>query len=245
MKPFQILTLRNEIWWLHKFHSQRRLFRVTNDFHSSAERGFNGANWKVFSTEGNPSASNLERNILLGNGEAVRDSIENNEGTRDNFLFWSSFSFAGIVVGFGASLVRDSAAVMIGHYFKRRRQFVEMIVMAGEGVGIALFSVILKEGVGWAIWTIEGVGSGVRFVGEVTWKAMSFWRCYYCREKLGMREERESSYLTFLRSEAKSQVAFKLLRKSFVFDFIWIFPEFQLYCRTFCNNPQKKLLWMP
>lgn len=38
---------------------------------------------------------------------------------------------------------------MIGHYFKRRRQFVEMIVMAGEGVGIALFSVILKEGVGW------------------------------------------------------------------------------------------------
>lgn len=52
------------------------------------------------------------------------------------------------MVGFGASLVRDSAAVMIGHYFKRRRQFVEMIVMAGEGVGIALFSVILKEGVG-------------------------------------------------------------------------------------------------
>jgi hypothetical protein len=60
----------------------------------------------------------------------------------------SKFSFTGIVVGFGASLVRDSAAVMIGHYFKRRRQFVEMIVMAGEGVGIALFSVILKEGVG-------------------------------------------------------------------------------------------------
>jgi hypothetical protein len=53
------------------------------------------------------------------------------------------------VVGFGASMVRDSASVMIGHYFKRRRQFVEMIVMAGEGVGIALFSVILKEGVGY------------------------------------------------------------------------------------------------
>lgn len=62
--------------------------------------------------------------------------------------FQSSFRLPGIVVGFGASLVRDSAAVMIGHYFKRRRQFVEMIVMAGEGVGIALFSVILKEGVG-------------------------------------------------------------------------------------------------
>ena len=55
----------------------------------------------------------------------------------------------GIVVGVGAAMVRDSAAVMLGHYFKRRRQFVEMITMSGEGVGVALFSVILKEGVGW------------------------------------------------------------------------------------------------
>lgn len=71
--------------------------------------------------------------------------IENNEKTCNTF---NRGFISGIVVGFGASLVRDSSAVMIGHYFKRRRQFVEMIVMAGEGVGIALFSVILKEGVG-------------------------------------------------------------------------------------------------
>lgn len=45
-------------------------------------------------------------------------------------------------------MVRESSAVMLGHYFKRRRQFVEMITMSGGGVGIALFSVILKEGVG-------------------------------------------------------------------------------------------------
>ena len=54
---------------------------------------------------------------------------------------------AGIVVGVGATMVRESSAVMLGHYFKRRRQFVEMIIMSGEGVGIALFSVILKEGI--------------------------------------------------------------------------------------------------
>lgn len=54
----------------------------------------------------------------------------------------------GIIVGVGATMVRESSAVMLGHYFKRRRQFVEMITMSGEGVGIALFSVILKEGVG-------------------------------------------------------------------------------------------------
>lgn len=54
----------------------------------------------------------------------------------------------GIVVGIGAAMVRESSAVMLGLYFKKRRQFVEMITMSGEGVGIALFSVILKEGVG-------------------------------------------------------------------------------------------------
>lgn len=51
-------------------------------------------------------------------------------------------------------MVREASAVMIGHYFKRRRQFVEMIMMSGEGVGIALFSVILKEGVGKMGWRL-------------------------------------------------------------------------------------------
>jgi hypothetical protein len=65
------------------------------------------------------------------------------------FVFSLSFVYpAGVIVGIGSSMVRESAAVMIGNYFKRRRQFVEMITMSGEGVGVALFSVILKEGVG-------------------------------------------------------------------------------------------------
>lgn len=58
------------------------------------------------------------------------------------------FRLVGVVVGVGGSMVRDSAAVMLGLYFKRRRLFVEMITMSGEGVGVALLSVILKEGVG-------------------------------------------------------------------------------------------------
>jgi hypothetical protein len=37
---------------------------------------------------------------------------------------------------------------MIESYFERRRMFVEMVVMTGEGVGISLFSVIIKEGLG-------------------------------------------------------------------------------------------------
>ncbi|CAD7079779.1 unnamed protein product [Hermetia illucens] len=64
-----------------------------------------------------------------------------------------AFSY-GIVLGVGSSMVRESSTVMLGHYFKRRRQFVEMITMSGEGVGIALFSVILKEGVGKMGWRL-------------------------------------------------------------------------------------------
>jgi hypothetical protein len=37
---------------------------------------------------------------------------------------------------------------MLGHYFKKRREFVEMIVQAGTGVGVALFSISYKEAVG-------------------------------------------------------------------------------------------------
>ncbi|XP_058124041.1 uncharacterized protein LOC131281545 [Anopheles ziemanni] len=64
-----------------------------------------------------------------------------------------AFSY-GVIVGIGSAMVRESAAVMLGHYFKRRRQFVEMITMSGEGVGVALFSVILKEGVGKMGWRL-------------------------------------------------------------------------------------------
>ena len=57
------------------------------------------------------------------------------------------FSY-GFVVAIGAGMVREAASVILGTYFKQRRYFVEMIVMSGEGIGIALFSVVIREGVG-------------------------------------------------------------------------------------------------
>ena len=54
----------------------------------------------------------------------------------------------GLVLGAGAGLVRETAGLMLGHYFRKRREFVEMIVQAGTGVGVALFSVSYKEAVG-------------------------------------------------------------------------------------------------
>lgn len=54
----------------------------------------------------------------------------------------------GIVLGIGAGIVRETSTIVLGHYFKRRREFVEMVAQAGTGVGIALFSVLYKEAVG-------------------------------------------------------------------------------------------------
>lgn len=54
----------------------------------------------------------------------------------------------GLVLGLGAGIVRETSSIMLGHYFKRRREFVEMVAQTGAGVGIALFSVLYKEAVG-------------------------------------------------------------------------------------------------
>lgn len=54
-------------------------------------------------------------------------------------LFSSSF---GLVGGIGSCIVRESSGVVLGEYFRRRRQFVEQVVMAGTGVGVTLFSLL-------------------------------------------------------------------------------------------------------
>ncbi|XP_033229106.1 monocarboxylate transporter 10-like [Belonocnema kinseyi] len=60
----------------------------------------------------------------------------------------------GLVLGAGAGLVRETAGLVLGHYFRKRLEFVEMIVQAGTGVGIVLFSVFYKEAVGKLGWRL-------------------------------------------------------------------------------------------
>lgn len=60
----------------------------------------------------------------------------------------------GVVLGVGCGLVREAAGLVLGAYFKRRRQFVELVAHAGGGVGIALFSVAYKEAVGKLGWRL-------------------------------------------------------------------------------------------
>ncbi|CAH1377000.1 unnamed protein product [Tenebrio molitor] len=60
----------------------------------------------------------------------------------------------GVVLGLGAGVVRETSGLMLGHYFKKRREFVEMVTQTGTGVGIALFSVLYKEAVGKLGWRL-------------------------------------------------------------------------------------------
>ena len=53
------------------------------------------------------------------------------------------FCFAGIGVG----LTRDPATLMLGQYFKRRRAAVEVVLVAGSGVGLALMSIFIQVGI--------------------------------------------------------------------------------------------------
>ncbi|XP_054163329.1 monocarboxylate transporter 2-like [Oppia nitens] len=43
----------------------------------------------------------------------------------------------GIIVGVGVSMIRETAVIMIGQYFKKRREFVEVFVISSSGIGIA------------------------------------------------------------------------------------------------------------
>ncbi|RWS18000.1 monocarboxylate transporter 12-like protein [Dinothrombium tinctorium] len=51
----------------------------------------------------------------------------------------------GIIVGIGVSMIRDTAVIMIGQYFKRKREFVEIFVISGSGLGIALMPLFLSH----------------------------------------------------------------------------------------------------
>ena len=49
-----------------------------------------------------------------------------------------------LYLGIGVAMTRDPATLMIGQYFKRKREFVEIILVSGSGLGIATMSVFIR-----------------------------------------------------------------------------------------------------
>jgi hypothetical protein len=50
-------------------------------------------------------------------------------------------------LGIGVGLLRDPATLMLGQYFKGKRAHVEIILVAGSGLGLTTFSAFLQIGI--------------------------------------------------------------------------------------------------
>lgn len=69
---------------------------------------------------------------------------------------WFSFQYneipLGIVVGLGVGITRDCSIVMIAQYFKKKREFVEVLTVAGSGFGIIAMSIFVKRAIETLRW---------------------------------------------------------------------------------------------
>ncbi|XP_066139576.1 monocarboxylate transporter 2-like isoform X1 [Euwallacea fornicatus] len=119
----------------------------------------------------------------------------------------------GLVLGLGAGIVRETSTIVLGHYFKRRREFVEMVAQAGTGVGIALFSVLYKEGVGKLGWRL-----GLQAITGLLALAF-FLPIVYRSANLYHPQRRAITHLKNQRKKMKEKKTHAKGRRSPVFDF--------------------------
>lgn len=68
--------------------------------------------------------------------------------------FHQLFFSYGTVIGVGVGMTRDCSTLMVAQYFKRRREFVEIFIVSGSGLGIAVMSAFIKgaiSAIGWRL----------------------------------------------------------------------------------------------
>ncbi|XP_064489040.1 monocarboxylate transporter 10-like isoform X2 [Ornithodoros turicata] len=68
--------------------------------------------------------------------------------------FHQLFFSYGVVLGCGVAMTRDTSVFMVGQYFKKRREAVEVVLAAGTGIGVAVVPVFVVECirvVGWRL----------------------------------------------------------------------------------------------
>ena len=56
--------------------------------------------------------------------------------------------------GIGVGLTRDTATIMVGQYFKKKRELVEIFMVSGSGLGMSIMSLVLMKTmpkIGWRL----------------------------------------------------------------------------------------------
>ncbi|XP_057318758.1 monocarboxylate transporter 12 isoform X3 [Microplitis mediator] len=68
--------------------------------------------------------------------------------------FHQLFFSYGAIVGVGVGITRDCSTLMVAQYFKRKREFVEIFIVSGSGLGIAIMSAFIKTIIGKIGWRL-------------------------------------------------------------------------------------------
>ncbi|XP_059083394.1 monocarboxylate transporter 10-like isoform X2 [Tigriopus californicus] len=84
--------------------------------------------------------------------------------------FHQLFFSYGLMMGIGVGMTRDPATLMIGQYFKRKRELVEIILVSGSGLGLTVMSMFLHRSmssIGWrlGLQAVSGVISVTFILG--------------------------------------------------------------------------------
>ena len=53
----------------------------------------------------------------------------------------------GLVIGLGVGMVLDTSTLMMGQYFKRRREILEVFVVSGRGIGVCLLYTFVRTAI--------------------------------------------------------------------------------------------------
>ncbi|XP_058063352.1 monocarboxylate transporter 2-like [Anopheles bellator] len=68
--------------------------------------------------------------------------------------FHQLFFSYGTVVGIGVGMTRDCSTLMVAQYFKKRRELVEIFIVAGSGLGIAVMSAFIQSAIDTIGWRL-------------------------------------------------------------------------------------------
>lgn len=55
-------------------------------------------------------------------------------------------------MGLGVGITRDCSIIMIAQYFKKKREFVEVLTVAASGLGIVIMSTFLRRAIDTLGW---------------------------------------------------------------------------------------------
>ena len=60
----------------------------------------------------------------------------------------------GFILGLGVGMTRDTATLMVGQYFKRRREVLEIMLVSARGVGVCLLYTFVRIAIRYFISTM-------------------------------------------------------------------------------------------